>query len=264
MACGRQHDAMLPLKMKHGDVDMKIYAGCITDRGNYRDKNQDRVVCRCISRKQSTLAAACVCDGIGSFEKSELAAEMVTAGITHWFEGVREYYPNVMTEEELVEDLDVTIRELNELVYDFRREKGTDIGRTMSVLLLVNRNYYIFHVGDSRIYRTKDRLCQITRDEVSMGERDGKIKPLLANYIGKSRELWLNRFNGSIEGGELFLMGSDGLYKKLTGEDVAGLGSCIKSNRRAQKACENLLERVLKRGERDNISCILLNVVSGR
>lgn len=255
---------MMPLKTKHEDVNMKIYTGCITDKGNYRDKNQDRVMCRCIRHKQSTLAVVCVCDGIGSFERSEIAAEMIASGITDWFEGVKEYYPNVIAEKELAEDLDVTIRELNELVYDFRREKGMDIGCTMSVLLLVNENYYIFHVGDSRIYRTKDGLCQITRDEVAMGERDGKIKPRLSNYIGKSRELWLNSFNGSIEGRELFLAGSDGLFKKLIEEDVAGLESFIKSNRRAQKACENLLERVLKRGERDNISCILLNVVPGK
>lgn len=241
---------------------MKAYVGCITDRGNYREKNQDRVVCHISAARKNLLAAACVCDGIGSFEYSEIAAEMMTSGITRWFQGVKGYYPAVMDAGAMVEDFEVTIRELNELVYTYRMDKGTDIGCTMSALLLIDQNYYVFHVGDSRIYLVRENMRQITRDEVAMREVHGHVKPQLANYIGKSRELWVNKFGGAVREKDAFLLGSDGLFRQLTYEDIAEALSRVKSSRRAQKACERLLKVVLERGERDNVSCALVYAAS--
>ena len=240
---------------------MKAYIGCISDKGNYREKNQDRAVCHMTDRKGALLAVACVCDGIGSFARSEIASEMLTAGVSRWFEGMKAYYPDTMDEEMLVEDLDITVRELNELAYEYRREHGIDIGCTMSLLLLAGRNYHVFHVGDSRIYLVRDGMQQITRDEVVMKEAGGRVKPRLANYVGKDRELWMSRLTGTLEGKAAFLMGSDGLFKQLAYADVAEAIGRVKSSRHAGKACGRLLELVLERGERDNVSCILVCAV---
>lgn len=239
-------------------MSMKLYVGSITDKGNYREKNQDRTVCHMAERKGNVLAVACVCDGIGSFERSEIASEMLTGGVDRWFQGTKGYFPEVMDEGALVEDLEITIRELNELIYDYRREHGIDIGCTMSLLLLVDRNYYVFHAGDSRIYLIRDAMYQITRDEVVMKEADGRVKPRLANYVGKARELWMNRIRGELDGKTAFLLGSDGLFKRLAYEDVAEAAGRVKSSRHARKACEKFLELVLERGERDNVSCVLV------
>ncbi len=241
---------------------MKVYVGCITDRGNYREKNQDRVVCHMSDSKKNLLVAACVCDGIGSFEYSEIASEMMTAGVTRWFQGIKGYYPAVMDAEAVLEDFEVTIRELNELVYTYRMDRGTDIGCTMSALLIMERNYYVFHVGDSRIYLVREQMRQITRDEVAMREVHGRVKPRLANYIGKSRELWMSKFGGEVREKDIFLLGSDGLFKQLAYEDIAKASEHIRSNRKAQKICEGLLELVLERGERDNVSCALIYAAS--
>lgn len=240
---------------------MKAYIGCISDKGNYREKNQDRAVCHMRERKGALLAVACVCDGIGSFAQSEIASEMLTAGVSRWFEGMKTYYPDTMDEETVVEDLDITIRELNELAYEYRRERGIDIGCTMSLLLLTGRNYYVFHVGDSRIYLVREGMQQITRDEVVMKTAGGRVKPKLANYVGKDRKLWMSRLTGTLEEKAAFLMGSDGLFKQLAYEDVAETIRRVKSSRQAGKACRKLLELVLERGERDNVSCILVCIV---
>ncbi len=239
---------------------MKVYMGHATDQGKYRKKNQDRVVCHCTGSREACLAVACVCDGIGSLEMSEIAAEIVTKGITRWFQGIRVYWPRIMGAEELTKDLEVTIRELNELVYDYRKEQGTAIGCTLSALLLAGQSYFVFHVGDSKIFRGREALCQITRDEVVMVEKDGIIKPHLANYIGRSRELWISRLAGTIREGELFLLGSDGLFGRLEEGDTVGLRERARSGNRAQRACDTLLKKVRARGERDNVSCILVNV----
>lgn len=239
---------------------MRVFAGCVTDRGYFREKNQDRAICRMKKHRKDLLAVACVCDGIGSFSQSEVASEMMISGINRWFDGMENLFPDQITEELLVEDLELSVRELNELVYSHYVNNGDAIGCTMSLFLMVNQNYHAFHVGDSRICCVRDVIYQITRDEVSMVESHGKVKSRLANYIGRTKELWMNKFSGVVEEKDIYLLGSDGLFKRLEYEDVSALAGKIKSNRRAQKASEKLLKRVLDKGERDNVSCILLLV----
>lgn len=238
---------------------MRVFTGCLTDRGNFREKNQDRAVC--FKRKGSPLlAAACVCDGIGSFEKSEIASQMVADGFGRWFSGIEPLFPGRLGEEAVLEDLEMTIEELNELVWEYRKGSGTEIGCTMSALLLMNESYYVFHAGDSRICQLGDGLRQLTRDEVLMVEEGGRVKPLLANFVGRAETLWLNRLSGPLRPGDQFLVGSDGLFKRLDGREAASCAGRVGSDREAEKACRELVRFVLKRGERDNVSCILLCV----
>ena len=62
----------------------------------------------------------CVCDGIGSFAQSEIAAEMIQVGIERWFLGMEPLYPENIDEESLLDDLDMTIRELNECEFPYK------------------------------------------------------------------------------------------------------------------------------------------------
>mgnify|MGYP000594607377 CR=1 FL=1 len=73
-------------------------------------------------KKGILFAVGCVCDGIGSFAQSEIAAEMIRVGIERWFLGMEPLYPENIDEESLIDDLDMTIRELNELIWIYRKE----------------------------------------------------------------------------------------------------------------------------------------------
>lgn len=241
---------------------MKKYAGYLSVKGNYREKNQDRACCLSSSKKGTLFTVGCVCDGIGSFAQSEIASEMVREGIERWFLGMEELYPENIDEESLLDDLDMTIRELNELIWDYRKENGIDIGCTMSLLVVLDGKYHVFHVGDSKIILVDDAISQITRDEVAVVERDGKLKTLLANFMGKSDELWMNRSSGDLKPGETFLIGSDGLFKKLR-EDVLGdvlSRKKIQSDAEAGTVVEYLIRHVMEMGEKDNISGVLIRI----
>lgn len=99
------------------------------------------------------------------------------------------WYPENIDEESLIDDLDMTIRELNELIWIYRKENGIDIGCTMSLLVLLNEKYHVFHVGDSKILLIDDRVSQITKDEVSVVERDGKLKTFIGKFYGEGRRI---------------------------------------------------------------------------
>lgn len=237
---------------------LKMIAGCATDKGTVRLKNQDRVVCHTASLARGNYAAACICDGIGSYEYGEIAAEIVTRGVTLWFRGVEDGKLAALTQEELAEDFDVTLRELNELVCEQKERDKMDLGCTMSALLVINGQYYVFHVGDSRIYLVGDAVYQLTRDEVTYTEAHGAIKKKLANCIGKSKDLWMNRLSGTVSPGETFIMGSDGLFHQLEEARMYEDTRMISTDSQAQKLCRRWIEEVERLGERDNISCAIL------
>lgn len=237
-----------------------INMGCVTDRGKYRSKNQDRIMCRWEQKEDTVLAVACVCDGIGSFKMSEIASEMLISGISAWFEGIVQYYPKVMTKNGLIEDLEFTVQELNELVYEYRKSHNVDIGCTMSLLLIIGTEYYILHVGDSKIYRLRNKFCMLTQDEVILKQVEGKEKTLLMNYVGKSRSLCVNKKSGLVKRGDIYILGSDGLFHKLMPYDMRDLSEQLEKNADVDELCNRLLQQVIERGEKDNISCAILQV----
>lgn len=240
---------------------MKLNVGCVTDKGNFRCKNQDSVICECMTVGDKVLAVACVCDGIGSFPQSEIASEMVSTGILNWFDGVGRNFPRPINKADLILDLEVTIQELNELVYEYSEKTHIDIGCTMSLIFVYDSEYFIFHVGDSRIYCLQDRLFRLTQDEVVLKLIGGKEKTLLVNYVGKNRKLYINMQQGMVYAGDVFIVGSDGLYKKLVYEDVKDLFIGISGNEEIQTICRRLVDLVKERNEKDNISCAVLQVV---
>lgn len=233
----------------------RIISGCATDKGMVRVKNQDCIVCHTAKIAQGKLTIACVCDGIGSFVYSEIAAQMITEGVSLWFQSAQDNRLHALSREELVEDFDATLQELNQLVCERRKRERIDLGCTMSALMMINRNYYIFHVGDSRIYLVGETVSQITRDEVVMSEINGMIKPRLANYMGKGESLWINRLSGVLSGGEAFLLGSDGLFRMLEEREICEKIGRLSTERQVRRLCLELIRTVEDRGERDNISC---------
>lgn len=238
---------------------MKIIAGCATNKGDYHEKNQDRIICCVGEKKHKTLAVCCVCDGIGSLPMSEIAAEKMTAGIRRWFDGIIGYYPDILNNEDICDDLGSTIEELNELIYDYHIENNISIGCTMSTMLVVGNEYYIFHVGDSRIYLVDKNMQQLTKDEVVTKEKNGRIRKLLANYIAKNKNIWMISLSGKLEPGDLFIIGSDGLFNRLDINDVIKQKKYI-SRKSINKVCSELIDTVLVKGETDNVSCGIIYV----
>ncbi|MCD7739070.1 MAG: serine/threonine-protein phosphatase [Lachnospiraceae bacterium] len=222
-----------------------------------RNKNQDRALCCKAMIGDRSIALGCVCDGIGSLLNSEISSEMVVEGLRRWFQGIINDHPSDIRTQELVQDLELTVRELNELVFQYKAKYSMDIGCTLSLFLGIDRKYYVFHAGDSRIYCRGDRLVQLTHDEVTTRENEGRIRSFLANYIGKKQDLWISKFSGDILDGDLYVIGSDGLYKLLTDEDAVGLKNARK-DKEMERECRKLTARVIERGERDNVSCAVL------
>lgn len=235
----------------------KLLSSCQSIKGNYRKKNQDRALCMTAGSKDKIFAVACVCDGIGSFEMSELASKLVTDGVKNWFVNMEDQF-DILSQKDLLDDMEETIYELNELVCEYQEGHNVTIGCTMSLMLVINMKYFLFHVGDSRICAVRDGMYQLTIDEVVQKKKDGRIKSYLSNYMGKTHNLWLNKGEGMIHTGNLYVLGTDGLFKNLRYEDIDALCTKMRSSKDIEELNNRIVQLVLTRGERDNVSCVLL------
>ncbi len=237
---------------------MKIVEGCASDIGSVRESNQDRVCCMRFDQGGESIGLFAVCDGIGGLEHGEIASSLLTDHMKEWFENLISWVDIGKTEPAILfSHLKDAAESWNEELCRWRAEHNVKTGSTMSLLLLVQRRYYIIHVGDSRVYRYRENfLEQLTTDNSVARLTNGKMKAYLNNYVGKQEQLWFQALEGTVEKADLFIVCSDGLYHHLLPQDLEAL-----DNRRCQddlnRLCANLVQTMMQRGEKDNISVCL-------
>lgn len=234
-----------------------LITGSYTDRGNYRENNEDAIFCRVLEKSLGAFALGAVCDGIGGLDGGEISSGYVIKAVSDWFEQISGWLDPMTADPEIIfSHLKDGAEEWNEGLFDYIRSLGIRSGTTLSALMLIRNRYYILNVGDSRIYRysPEDGLCQLTVDSSVAVMIDGRMRSLLDNFMGKSRELRFISNYGEVRGGELFLVASDGFYHRLTETDAADIYEALSDGRCANEVCAEAVYRMLDRGERDNIS----------
>ena len=194
-----------------------------------------------INKENAILAV--VCDGVGSLADGYLASGMAARMLSDWFAGVS-------TTEQIGLRMRDAVRAINSYIVSKAKQNDKETASTLSALLLIENNYYIVHIGDSRIYSCEDGvLTTLTSDDVS---ETGK----LTACIGRNEEIFLQYYEGSATG-KTFFVCSDGLYKRM---DVDFLTAKLKtwSRKSLNEPIETLPQFVIERGEQDNISLAIV------
>ena len=214
---------------------------------NGRQSNMDSLLLKrgSIGKKDALLAV--VCDGVGSLADGAYASGAAARMLGEWFD-----------ETETIERVGLRMRdavlEINSIVMAEGRQKNLETASTLSALLMIGNDYYIVHVGDSRIYMYEDgALSVLTADDVSESGR-------LTSYIGRKDGIFIQYYEGAAAG-KTFLVCSDGLYKRM---DTDLLTATLKNwgKKTLKEPIEVLPRYVIDRGEQDNISLALVKLES--
>lgn len=233
---------------------MLFYGDCATDTGSSRKNNQDAILFKRTSKNSQDLALGVICDGIGGLEQGEAASQCVNNAASKWFDDVAGWIDiATMDTDILFSHFKDAAENWNSLVRDIIVSQNINTGTTMSAVLLLRDHYFIIHVGDSRIYRYHDTLELMTTDESIAKIRNGKMKLFLINYVGRNDTLSFFSAEGTLSQGDIFIYGSDGFYHMFSDCDMDGICEHIASVER-EKICRTLIETMIQRGERDNIS----------
>lgn len=238
--------------------------------GKIRNNNEDNFWCcgeslpaqnqgmdhiRSGSASQSELPLLAVFDGMGGESCGEMASFLAARACGSFYEENRK---RISGEPEMF--LTEMCTKMNQAVCAYSEEnKIRSMGTTAAVLAFGEEGIYGCNLGDSRIYEAGDgRLRKVSRDHVLGGSLFGK-SPLI-QYVGipeGSMALEPSLVKLCPEPGKRYLLCSDGLTDMLSDGEIADI---LAREITIHETVELLLERVLKKGGRDNTTVILCEI----
>jgi len=244
--------------------------GKCTLLGNYRENNEDA-----IDVKQfPELTLAMVADGMGGQAAGEIASKRATEVVPR--ELKKNLAPDADAEaaKQIIRNAVVQANEeiiaMGALDRDLRN-MGTTV---VMAVWRKDRNMFVTGVGDSRAYLVRDgKIEQLTVDH-SLAQALVEAKTITAEEAREHRfrnVLW--KYLGTkevgegpevkaivIQPGDKFVLCTDGLSGVVSDDKILG---CVQETADVQKCADALGQLALGSGSRDNVSCIVVEVVEG-
>jgi protein phosphatase len=241
-----------------------------THRGRLRLHNED-----CVAA-DAAIGFAVLADGMGGHNAGEVASRMAVDVITSGIQAVIKkaaLHPGVSTESVIANH----ISQANERIYEAgqARSEYSGMGTTVVVALWHDRSVSVGHVGDSRMYRLRARqLKQLTHDHslaqehVDLGllsteqARTAPIRSVLTRTVGNGSHVTAELNTFPVVADDLYLLCSDGLTDMLTDEQISEALTSFDTP--IQKAADQLIAQANHHGGVDNVSVILVRILSKR
>ena len=252
---------------------MRFVSVCNSDIRFKKQKNQDALLL--LHARQDVdddVVLAVICDGVGGLARGEWASAVVAKAFRQWFYERTEMLGQQSEPEQVVfNDWDQLIQMLHKNMKQVAEREGCRLGTTVEALLLMRGRYYICHVGDCRTYLVDQKIQQLTVDhtvvqqEIMAGRltadqaRRDVRQSLLWQCVGAGKKVVPDFLTGDIQKGQMFLLCCDGFRRRTTEEEMSRLG--LRSGLRAKKMqgiLDHITDLCKKRGEKDNISSILI------
>ena len=240
----------------HLEGRLDLQAGQASDAG-LRAANEDCMGLRVPDGAPRTFkgVAAVVADGVSSAEAGREAAEVCVQNF------LSDYYstPDSWTVKHAAK---VVLTAMNRWLY--AKSHGTHAAHrgyvsTFSALVIKSRTAYLFHVGDSRIYRLRDgEFEQLTRDHATqISEKDR----YLTRAMGMDPDLEVDYREVEVRVGDCFFLSTDGIHdwlpdqilRNVIQEGLAATGSF-------ESLCLKIIEKAKEAGSDDNLTCQVIRI----
>ncbi len=138
------------------------------------------------------------------------------------------------------------------------REAQKGFVSTLSCIIFKSQSAYIFHVGDSRIYRLRaGKLEQLTRDHRTIISED---QSYLVRAMGLDVSLDVDCKTIDLEENDIYLLTTDGLHDFVSDEKLAGFLALAGDD--FETLAQQLVAMAAANNSDDNISCQILRIDS--
>lgn len=250
---------------------MNFIVSATTDIGLTKSTNQDSYNVRVFSTNQGKVVLAVLCDGMGGLSKGEVASASVVNAFCKWADTrLPILCENEITDSDIRADWVGIATDYNEKIKNYAASCGTNMGTTVTAMLLTESRYYIINVGDTRAYEIADAVTVLTKDqtvvarEVELGnltpeeaERDSR-RSVLLQCIGASDEVYPDMFFGDTKLNAVYMLCSDGFRHEITEDEIHQyLNPNVMVDADGMKQnMDALIDLNKQRQERDNISVV--------
>lgn len=244
-----------------------------SDIGIIKNVNQDSILVKVANTAFGQIVFAVVCDGMGGLLKGELASATIVRAFDKWFMNeLKEILMEHDWEKQIKNAWVELMIEQNQKLKEYGNKSCVQLGTTASCLLLVQNRYIVLNIGDSRVYKLKDSIEQITKDhsfvarEMELGRmtkeqaKYSDQRNVLLQCIGASRKIYPDLFEGDYEEDTIFLLCSDGFRHEISDEEIYEHlnPKHIENQKKMEFEAVQLIELNKQRKEKDNISVIVI------
>jgi serine/threonine protein phosphatase PrpC len=251
---------------------LKIESAGISDIGRSRKQNEDSMFL------DDRMGLYVVADGMGGHNAGEVASKLVVETIRDY---IRQNQSEDLTEEPVGRDanhskearlllagIQLSNRIVHQTALSNKAYKG--MGSTVSAVYFTENTFIVANVGDSLIYLIRDgEIEQLAVPHTLIAEQTQRdpenaellwsdFKHVLTRAMGVDEKVKADISEVPVFKNDILVICSDGLTDKASAEEILEL-AC---NRRSDKACKSLVDLANARGGDDNITAIVLKVIS--
>ena len=209
-----------------------------------------------ISQNQNIVAIA---DGMGGHEHGQLASRIAV-------EEARLFSERIDSKAMTLEMMEDFFLRANAAIHKQQRVlQGGIMGTTLTAVAIMEKEMYVGHVGDSRLYLLRDhKLEQLTLDHSYYAEllRQGNYqihpenrqKNVLLKALGPEEHVEGQYFRKTLKDGDLLILCTDGLYNFVDPEQMQRI---LEEPTGLSDKVQKLLDTALKGGTSDNLTVVL-------
>lgn len=231
----------------------------LSDIGLQRPNNED------VWASLPEMGFFALADGMGGHKGGEVAAKEAIDSLLSSAKTIK--HINCM---ELMIEMRHAIEKANRLIYQMGQEieELSGMGTTLCCLFWTQEFIVYAHIGDSRIYRVRNkRLELLTQDHSLLAKwlATGKLaeecetpfpyKNVITRALGTAQRSKPEIAVAPHEMNDLYFLCSDGLHDVLTDEEMEQI---INQSDNLEMSCKNLIELAKFKGSSDNITLLMI------
>ncbi len=283
LEAGGQLYAVLPLPADEPEEEAPAFqrgvrhlVGYCSDVGLERELDEDALLALTLapmfeSESRPSLGLYAVADGMGGHEGGEVASRLAIQTLTEIMVK-RLLLPELAgepilpeTPAEMFKDAIVAI---NAQIFDLQQRSGSDMGTTLTAVLVRDDQALIANVGDSRTYLWRDgQLSQITLDHSLVAQLvaaemiepheiySHPEKSAIYRSLGHMPEVEVDIFSQALLPGDRLLLCCDGVWEMLRDE---GIEEVLLLEADPERASREIVRRSNLAGGEDNISVVIV------
>ncbi|WP_220210541.1 PP2C family protein-serine/threonine phosphatase [Reticulibacter mediterranei] len=271
------HGCSKEMKTKEDLFPFMLQVGSRLDRGIVRkdEPNEDSLfiaqsILHTLSAPARRFALFVVADGMGGQEQGQEASQLA-------LESLAEYVYTSLCSKDPTPDAFVSLlqkgfQSANQAIYLHNQKSGSNMGTTMTAILISDSTAYIAHTGDSRayLYRQPTGLIQLTHDHslVAALVEVGAIQPeevythpgrnQIYRYVGRTATVEVDIESVPLAAGDRLLLCSDGLWEMVRDPQIADI--LARPVRDPSETADRLVQAALTGGGEDNVGVIVVQV----
>ncbi len=268
VACG------IPLIVPDEESQLIACVSARTDIGRLRENNEDSIG---LWAGKGVLLAL-VADGMGGAAGGEEASRLTVEAVQADFVGEERGGNSLLSlaEELISQKLAAAIQAANLAVIDRVGEDATlrGMGTTATLAYVHGRRALVAHVGDSRAYLVDGEegwINQITSDHsfvealLSAGHITEEqaiqhpMRNVLYRALGQTPDTTADMYDRYLKAGDRIVLCTDGLTRHVRPDEIARL---VLADNNPEAATRRLIDLANQRGGEDNISVVVIQIVS--